>query len=252
MKRANLYLSTIDANAHHLAKQYGLGLEIAEFCTAWNLDDQFPQTDELVRSKLTCSDRFVLHGPFNELFPCAIDQKVRAVAAQRYRQTLETAKGYGIQKLVLHGGYNPWLYFPCWYTEQSILFWKDFVSEIPDGMMICLENVLEEEPAMLADIIRAVDCPSLRMCLDIGHAHTYSKHTPMEWLCDCADILAHFHIHNNDGHQDSHSALTCGTIPMAPLLDTINTLCPTASMTLELADSASSLQWLADKNILQD
>ena len=47
-----LFLSTIDPNARDIALRYGLGLEIAEYCTAWNMDEQFPQTDALVRRKL--------------------------------------------------------------------------------------------------------------------------------------------------------------------------------------------------------
>lgn len=250
MKRENLYLSTIDSNAHRLAYQHKLGLEIAEFCTAWNLDDQLSQTDQVVREKQTCSNRFVLHGPFSELFPCAIDLKVRAVAAQRYRQTIQAARRYGINKIVLHAGYNPYLYYPCWFTEKSIQFWQDFMAEVPDDMVICLENVLEEEPKMLADIVRSVNNPKLRMCLDVGHANVYSKNAPLEWVNDCADLIAHFHIHNNSGAHDSHSALDCGTIPMVQLLEAIDISCPTASITLELEDSVSSLQWLAEKNFL--
>ena len=53
MKKDKLYLSTIDPKAQELARQYGLGLEIAEYCTAWNMDDEFPQTDAAVREKLT-------------------------------------------------------------------------------------------------------------------------------------------------------------------------------------------------------
>ena len=45
----DFYLSTIDPNAHLTAKKYGLGLEIAEYCTAWNMDQEFAQTDPAVR-----------------------------------------------------------------------------------------------------------------------------------------------------------------------------------------------------------
>ena len=69
------YLSTIDENAHLLAKKYGLGIEIAEFCTPWFLDTDFDEVDPKIREKLSCSDRFVLHAPFSELFPCAIDPR---------------------------------------------------------------------------------------------------------------------------------------------------------------------------------
>ena len=141
-----LFLSTIDPNARDIALRYGLGLEIAEYCTAWNMDEQFPQTDALVRRKLEGIPERILHGPFNELFPCAIDPKVREVARQRYLQAIDLARGYGAKKIVIHGGYNPWLYYPVWYTEQSVVFWKDFMDDVPEDMEIVLENVLEEEP----------------------------------------------------------------------------------------------------------
>ncbi len=252
MKKEKLFLSTVDENAHFLAQKYGFGLEFAEFCTAWNLDEKFGETDATVRRKLPFSDRYTLHGPFNELFPCAIDPKARALAKARFVQTIETAAGYAINKIILHGGYNPWLYFPCWYTEQSALFWKDFLKNIPDGMTICVENVLEEDPQMLAQIIRSVDDPKIKMCLDVGHAHAYSKKDAMDWVTQCADIIDHFHIHNNDGSWDTHSSLDDGTIPMAELLNTIEDLCPKATLTLELPDAAPSIQWLQQNGFWEE
>lgn len=244
MNRKKIYLSTIDENAHLLAKEHGLGIEIAEFCTPWFLDIEFAETDAKVREKRKCSDRFVLHAPFSELFPCAIDPKIRAVAAERYRQVIAVAQSYGIPKIVVHGGYNPKIYFPGWYTEQSVLFWKDFVQEIPDGMVFCLENVLEEEPDMLAKIIREVKEPKLRMCLDVGHVNAYANSSVFHWLTVCADLIEHLHIHNNDTSYDSHSQLSDGTLPMATLLSTIEDKCPNATMTLELIDAKPSIQWL--------
>ena len=42
-----------------------------------------------------------------------------------------------------------------WYVEQSILFWKAFLEEDP-GVQIVLENVLEEDPQWLLDIVKCV------------------------------------------------------------------------------------------------
>lgn len=239
-----IYLSTIDENAQVFAQQHGFGLEIAEFCTPWFLDTEFDIIDPVVREKMECSDRFVLHAPFSEIFPCAIDPKVREVAAERYRQVIQVAGQYGIQKIVVHAGYNPRIYFPIWYTEQSVRFWKEFVNEIPQDMVFCLENVFEEEPEMLEQIIREVDDPRIRMCLDVGHVNAYSGISVFEWLEKCADLVAHFHIHNNDTTKDTHSQLTDGTIPMKGLLALIETKCQNATLTLELIDSAPSVTWI--------
>lgn len=248
--KERIYLSTVDENAAKLAKEQGFGIELAQFCTAWNLDEKRHEVEENVQNCLKSSDRFVLHAPFTELFPCAIDKMVRQVAAFRYRQSIETARELGVKKLVIHGGYNPRIYFPPWYTPESVVFWKEFVNEIPDDMVICLENVFEEEVDMLAEIVRQLGDKRIRMCLDIGHVNAYSKIPVREWIERCADIIEHFHIHNNDGSWDTHSQLFEGSIPMEETLELINKLCPTASITLELIDSKPSVEWLIGKKYI--
>ena len=249
MKKENLYLSTVAADAADAAREYDLGLEIAEYCTAWNMDEEFPQTDAAVREKLAGIPNRVLHAPFNELFPCAIDKKARALAADRYRQAIALAKTYGATKVIIHGGYNPWIYFPVWYVEQSIVFWKEFLQEDP-GVQIVLENVLETEPEWLPDIVKGVDHPRLKLCLDIGHVHAYSKIPVMDWLENWAPYLSHFHVHNNDSTWDLHNALFDGTIPMKDFLLRAEQLCPGATITFELTEDRPSLEWLAENDLI--
>lgn len=249
MKKENIYLSTIAADAAQAAKEYGLGLEIAEYCTAWNMDEQFVQTDAAVREKLAGIGNCVLHAPFNELFPCAIDKKARALAADRYRQAIGLAKGYGATKVIIHGGYNPRIYYPVWYVEQSVLFWKEFLQDDP-GVEIVLENVLEETPDMLLNIVEGVDDGRLRLCLDIGHVNAYSEIPVMDWLAAWAPRLSHFHIHNNDGLSDRHNALYDGTIPVKDLLLHAEYMCPDATYTLELMEDEPSARWLKENELL--
>ena len=249
MNKEQIYLSTIASDAVRVAKEYGVNLEIAEYCTAWNMDEKFSAIDPVVRKKLAASPRSLLHAPYNELFPCAIDKKARALAAERYRQAISLAKHYDSEKVIIHGGYQPMMYFPVWYTEQSILFWREFLQEDP-GVELVLENVLEQEPDWLLDILRGVDHPGLRMCLDIGHVNAYSDIPVMQWLERCAPYISHFHIHNNDGSRDRHSALFEGDIPMPEFLHRARELCPDASFTFELMKAEPSMQWLAQKGLI--
>lgn len=243
--RNRFYLSTIAPDAPHAAREYGLGLEVAEYCTAANADENFPETDAAVREKLACAPCGILHAPFNELFPCAIDPKARDLAKSRYLQVIRLARRYGAKKVVIHGGYNPWLYYPCWYVEQSVSFWRAF--PIPEDMEICLENVLEEEPDMLLDILRGADHPNLKMCLDVGHASAYSRHSPMGWLDVCAPWISHIHLHNNDGRTDLHDPLMQGVIPMGEMVEKISGVCPDATVTLELMTCEESVKWLKEE-----
>ena len=237
------YISTIATDAAEAAHKHGMGLEIAEFCTARKMDEQFRETDAAVRKKLEGIEKSVLHAPFNELFPCAIDPKARTLAAERYRQAIDLAVKYGAEKVVIHGGYNPWIFYPVWYVEQSIEFWKAFLADAPDAIIV-LENVLEETPDMLLDIVKGVADPRLRLCLDVGHVNTYSRMPVMDWLMRWTPYLSHFHIHNNDGSRDSHSALRQGTIPMKELLKKAVELCPNATFTLEVMEAEPSIKWL--------
>ena len=248
MKKEEIYLSTIASDAAPVARSVGLGLEIAEYCTAWNMDEKFGEVHPKVLEAVSGVSARILHAPFNELFPCAIDKKARALAADRYRQTIELAKRYGATKVVIHGGYNPWIYYPVWYVEQSISFWKEFLKEDP-GVELVLENVLETEPEWLLDIVKGVDDPHLRLCLDVGHVNAYSKIPVLDWLKQWAPHLSHFHIHNNDGTADQHKALPDGTIPVKELLRQIDQYCPHGTITLELLEAGTSIRWLMEETI---
>ena len=249
MNRKKIFLSTIATDAVRVAKEYGCGLEIAEYCTAWNMDEKFAGVDGVVQKKLDGISRSVLHAPYNELFPCAIDPKARELAASRYRQAIDLAKCYGSTKVIIHGGFNPWIYFPVWYTAESIKFWKEFLQEDP-GVEIVLENVLETDPAWLLDIVKGVDDPRLKMCLDIGHVNAYSNIPVMDWLETCAPYISHFHVHNNDGTRDQHNALNDGTIPMKEFLLRAEELCPDATFTMELMKDTPSMQWMAENGLI--
>ena len=249
MKKENIYLSTIASDAVKTARKYGVNLEIAEYCTAWNMDEKFEGVDSVVKKKLAGIGRSVLHAPYNELFPCAIDNKARALAAERYRQAIELAKRYGSTKVIIHGGFNPWIYFPIWYMEQSVIFWKEFLEEDP-CVQIVLENVLETDPQWLLDIVKGVDDPRLKMCLDIGHANAYSRISVTQWLEICAPYISHFHVHNNDGTQDQHNALNDGAIPMKEFLLRADELCPDATFTFELMKDEPSMVWLKENGLV--
>jgi len=249
MRREKLFLSTIAQDAADTARQFGLGLEIAEFCTAWNMDDEFAAVDPVVRRSISGIGKKVLHAPFNELFPCAIDRKIRALAAERYRQAIALAKEYGAEKVIIHGGYNPWLYYHPWYVEQSIAFWQEFMLDDP-GVELVLENVLEETPELLLAIVEGVNHPKLKLCLDVGHVNAYSKIPVETWLERWSPYLSHFHIHNNHGDRDAHQPLSRGSMDLSALLRQAESLCPNATYTLELMETKSSIQFMLEEAIL--
>lgn len=241
--RSRLHLSGMDGQAAALAREWGLGFEITEFCWAPRLEQ--PDAMALVRRQIEGARHLWLHAPFAELAPCAIDPLVRQVTEKRYRQAADLAQDLGVRRLIIHGGFVPQVYFPEWYVEQSVLFWREFLRQLPPDMTVALENVMEPQPRLLADIARQVDDPRLGLCLDVGHANTFvSRVPPLEWVAPMAPWLRHVHLHNNAGHDDLHDPLGQGTLAMEQVLDTILELCPAATFTLENQDCGPSLDWL--------
>lgn len=251
--KERLYLSTVSEDAVPAAKRYGLGLEIAEFCTAMNMDMDFPRWDALVRSKMAVSGRFVFHAPFNELCPAAIDPLVLEIAVRRYEQAWALAKTYGAKRMVVHSGYVPLVYFPEYFIERSAAFWTDFLKDKERDMVLLLENVLEDTPDMLFEIVRQVGDPRLRLCLDTGHANVMKKGVTLEtWLEKWLPYLGHLHLHNNDGSWDYHKPLGEGTIDMEAFLRRLSEASSDATMTIEAQGSERSVRWLIEKGFIEE
>lgn len=246
--KEKLSLSGIDENAGLLAARWGLGYEVTEFCWAPRLED--PALLERLRA--SGLPMAWLHAPYGELFPCAVDPRARELAKCRFRQTVDLAVKLGVFRVVVHGGFVPYVYFPSWYVEQSVLFWRDFLRDVPEGMVIALENVMEPGPEDLVEIVRQVDDPRLGLCLDVGHANTcVSKTPPFDWIGPMAPWLRHVHLHNNSGGIDLHDPLGQGTVPMERVLDELLSACPEASYTIENRDCRQSLSWLVRQGYLE-
>ena len=73
MKKQQLYLSSIADDAPQTAKDYGLGLELAQFCTAAFLDNP-DKVDRAFPAGLR---------PLSGIFPCRLPVFVRPVCAAR-------------------------------------------------------------------------------------------------------------------------------------------------------------------------
>lgn len=250
MLHDRLYLATIAADADEMASRFGLGLEIDEFCTAANFDADFDRWDGVARAHLAHSDRFVFHAPFAELCPCAIDPMVRDVTMRRFRQTAALSRAYGIRKIVVHSGFIPHVYYPVWFVEQSARFFRALLDAEPE-VALCVENVLDDDPAPLMELADAVDDPRLGLCLDVGHANAVSKIPVRQWLKRLAPRLMHLHLHDNDGAADLHQIPGDGSLGFPGLMDEIEAAAPEATLTFECMDGAGCARRLAEYGWLE-
>ncbi len=249
--RERMYISTIADDARELALKHGLGLEIAEYCTAYNMDERFAETDPLVSGRIQGIPRRILHAPFNELCPAAIDPLVRDIARRRYLQAAALAARYGADKIVVHTGFVPVVYYPSWFVEQSVPFWKEVLREIPEHMTLCLENVMEASPDIQRSILSGVDDPRFLACVDVGHASAVGAAcTAADWIVELGSRLGHLHVHSNDGIQDRHMPLGEGVVDMVSVFSEFDRCPAGATVTIENMHAAESVDWLLRHGII--
>ena len=131
-------------------------------------------------------------------------------------------------------------------------FWTEFLREVPADALLCMENVMEDEPGLLLEIIRRVDDPRLRLCLDVGHANSSASNVPVsEWIACCAPYLSHVHLHNNEGDRDLHAPLGTGTIDMEKCLTELICKAPGSTLTIESVEAGPSVNWLLQRGFLR-
>lgn len=249
--KEQLHISTVADDAAAMARKYGVGLEIAEFCTAFNMDQYYTETDRLVRAQMEGVSHFTFHAPFNELCSAAIDPLVQDVTRRRYQQAYDLSRQYGISRMIVHSGFIPNIYFPEWFVKCSIDFWKAFIADKPDAQ-IFIENVMDETPDVIVDLVKGIDDPRVKICLDIGHANAFhTKVDVPEWIDAMAPWLGHIHIHNNDGGWDIHNVLGEGTIPMAETLANILDRAPDVTFAIENMHCEPSMIWLVENGFLE-
>lgn len=247
MKKERLFLSTIADDAVQTAREFGLGVELAQFCLAENMDKTPPDVQASLDAALEVPRR-VLHAPFAELCPAAIDPLVRAVTRRRFLQAAALAKRYGAEKMVVHSGFIPLVYYPEWFAPQSAAFWREFLNDV-DGLTLCVENVMETSPDALRQIAEQVNDPRLRICFDVGHAFCQSGELA-PWLDALAPYSSHVHLHNNHGSFDEHLGLPDGTLDIAAVIRQLEALAPQATYTLEVRSARASVEWLLKEGLL--
>lgn len=246
-----IYIATISDDGPTVASHHCLGIELDVFCEAAKMDEpNFTEADQLAKMKLSSAPRAIFHAPFAEIYPSAIDPLVVEIAEKRLNQAYRLASGYGIKCMVVHGGFLSNVYFEVWFHARSVEFWKRFMADKPNDFNIYIENVLEEKPDILLDIVSEINDPRIKLCLDLGHAFSQSQISLTQWVDAYAPYLGHVHTHNNNGKWDEHRPLGDGDIPMEEMICYIAERSPNATYTVESLSSEPSVRWLIERGFL--
>jgi len=75
-----------------------------------------------------------------------------------------------------------------------------------EDIVIVLENVTEDDPLHLLNLVRSIDSPQLKICYDVGHSLLHSSHDIESWVEVLKKYIEYVHIHWNAGDIDAHRA----------------------------------------------
>jgi sugar phosphate isomerase/epimerase len=208
-----------------------------------------------VRQALSAAGvRPTLHAPFFDLNPGALDPLIRQVTYQRLSQSLTVAEYLDAHLMVVHPGVDKWRYPNLEQTWLTLA--RAFFTELIDQASACdcrlaLENIYEESPDTLVQLVDGIASDWFGHCFDAGHWQLFGKRSMTEWLDAIGTKLLHLHLHDNHGEADEHLPVGEGTIDFTPLQQKLGAMASQPSITLE-AHSPEHLKrsLLQVKNIL--
>ena len=219
-----IYVSHLlsDEEMKEIIERTGVGVESIEFSVAENLD-HFSETLAAYKKRLRFmgTEELTLHGPFLDLNPAAYDREIWKATFYRFSQCYEAARELGAKKVIYHSCMYPEVYFTTGWAERMRDFFCEFMEK-HHGITICMENVLDREWEPLCGTAKLVDHPDFQLCLDVGHAHCYSKIPVETWAKQLAPYASHIHLHDNMGDRDAHDGLGNGTIPWERVFDNLS------------------------------
>lgn len=161
-----------------------------------------------------------IHAPFFDLNPGALDPLIREVTFKRLSQTLDIAKRINADLVVIHPGVDKWRYpnlEPLWRDHATTFFPALIAVAASFGCRLAIENIYEESPDGLVQLVDALDSDWFGHCYDVGHWHLFGKRPMAEWLDAIGPKLFHLHLHDNHGRADEHLPVGDGTIDFSPL-----------------------------------
>ena len=161
-------------------------------------------------ANLSCT----LHAPFFELSPGAFDENIRRVSRDKLKKAFALIPLFKPASIVCHLNYEEDKYGQRqeeWF-HYSVETWQELlVIAAQHQTPVMLENTYEYNFEQHDKMLKALDSPYARFCLDVGHVMAFAKNRWQDWLPALEPWLGQLHLHDNQGEADSHLAIGQGS-----------------------------------------
>lgn len=192
-----------------LNNDLSIGVEIQDFASPKLLEDELEKRLEKYKKKLLDFKGLVsLHGAYIDLNPSSPDKKIVQVTKERYIQSLDIAKSLNSSYVVFHSQINPALKNPKVKEiklNRQLGFWKELLEHIEEtDIVILIENQFEDDFNDLLNLVKKINSPKIKVCLDVGHVLANSSFEVKSWINSLKPYIEYIHFHWNDGTYDAH------------------------------------------------
>ncbi len=235
-----------------LAREVGVGLELQAFAYPDVLDGDWKELVEEYQMALDgLPGELAMHGPFLDMASGSPDPLIREVVRQRLEHSLEISAMLDARTIVFHPNFIASIHnerYRSQWTDRQTDFWAPLAERAQGlGLVIALENMWEFDPYIIQEVLRQIDSPALRACIDVGHTQLFSSIDLDNWLEVMAPYLVHLHLNNNLGKVDEHLAFDDGVINYEEVMPKLRALPLHPAFSLEIeqvADIRRSLRYL--------
>jgi sugar phosphate isomerase/epimerase len=208
--------------ANRLNPEIGFDAEVLDACPLSHME---AVAGRLIEAGLSIT----FHAPFMDLSPGSPDPKVRDLTRQRLGQLIRLIPLFRPRTVVCHTGYDQrryWHIRDLW-LKNSLDTWSQIAGDIRSGgAAMMLENVYEQTPDEMIDLLENLRDFGVGFCLDTGHHAVFGTAPMPEWIACLGPYLGQLHLHDNSGDQDEHLALGRGRIDFRQLFRLLMTVSP--------------------------
>jgi len=225
------------------SKEYDLGFEYNDFFNPDILDnkDLLKKSFDTYKNLNRINDTF--HGVFYDICLNSNDSKIRKISEDRVEKSIKLAKKLNCKGVVFHTNYIDFMAGSKIYKESYLKLNSEFYIKMANkyDIDIYIENMFDQTPDMLFELVKRCNHEKINVCLDFAHANI-SK-TPIDvWFNKLKKYIKHIHLNDNDGLIDSHSEIGKGNIDFKHIKELINELDDDTSVLIEISDVDTAIK----------
>lgn len=164
------------------------------------------------------SFKYSVHAPFADINIASPSKPMLKATINRLKKSIAHASALNARVWVFHPGLKTGvsMFYPGvdWLQNcRTVRLLSKIASNY--GMNIAIENVPEPYPFLMKNVEQFAKFyeevkEDIGLVLDVGHANLNGQ--TESFLVDFADKIVHIHASDNDGREDQHLGVGCGTV----------------------------------------